>query len=137
MPQKNGNGATEAGLSIISALSVAGVWSAVNPSYFSFRAFVSDPEKRSYAITGMWIGLGLSGLAALGIGLVFKRPLPAIVAGATGVLLFGISMTAVHTNNIEEKAAETIPQRPVAGIGQTVQPEIMKVVGWPRIREVA
>jgi len=67
MPQKNGNGATEAGLSIISAL----------------------------------------------------------------------SMTAVHTNNIEEKAAETIPQRPVAGIGQTVQPEIMKVVGWPRIREVA
>lgn len=93
------------GLSILSALSVAGIWSAINPSYFTFRSFASKPEAKAIAKEGIWIGLGASTAASLGVWLVFKRLTPAIVSQAVALTLFGISMYAVNA-----PAVDSIPK---------------------------
>lgn len=83
------------GIAILSALSIAGIHSAVNPSYFTLRSFAAQPEAKSKAREGLWIGLGLSTVAAVGLYLVFEEWIPALVAEATAVALFGIGMYAV------------------------------------------
>lgn len=98
---KNGNGKAEIGLAVLSALSVAGIHSAINPSFFTLKAFAKKPEERANAIQGLWIGLALGGIASASVGLVFKRTIPAIVSAATAVALFGIGMGAVHSNGVE------------------------------------
>ena len=92
------------GIAILSALSVAGLHSAICPSYFTQRTFASQPEAKSYAIEGLWISLGVSTLAAGGLYFVFDKWLPAIVAEATALALFGIGILAVNS-----KPAVTVP----------------------------
>lgn len=85
------------GLSILSALSIAGIHSAVNPSYFTLRSFAAQPQARGAATEGLWIGLGLSTAASAAIGLVFDEWVPAIISQATAFLLFGVGLYAVNS----------------------------------------
>lgn len=85
------------GLSILSALSIAGIHSAVNPSYFTLRSFAAQPQARGAAQEGLWIGLGLSSFASVAIGMVFDEWIPAIISEATAILLFGVGMYAVNS----------------------------------------
>lgn len=85
------------GLSILSALSIAGIHSAVNPSYFTLRSFAAQPQAKGAAQEGLWIGLGLSSAASVAIGLVFDEWIPAIISEATAILLFGVGMYAVNS----------------------------------------
>jgi len=85
------------GLSILSALSIAGIHSAVNPSYFTLRSFAAQPQAKGAAQEGLWIGLGLSTAASAAIGMVFNEWIPAIISQATAILLFGVGMYAVNS----------------------------------------
>jgi len=105
------------GIAILSALSVAGLHSAICPSYFTQRTFASQPEAKSYAIEGLWISLGVSTLASAGLYFVFDKWLPAIVAEATALALFGIGILAVQS-----KPAVTVPPMEKQAAAQPVQP---------------
>lgn len=123
--------AAEMGLAILSGLSVAGLHSAVNPSLYTLRTFASRPSERSAAMDGLWIGLGLGLLTSVGIGLVFKRWIPAVVSGATAMALFGLGVHAVHAeappvSTMQEKRNEQVRQTGVAGLGW-IQPSVMSV----------
>jgi len=114
--RENGNGKAEFGLAILSALSVAGLHSAINPSFFTLKAFAKKPEERANAIQGLWIGLGLGALASVSVGFVFHRWIPAIVSGATAAALFGIGMGAVNSNGISNPTME--PQKLPENVGR-------------------
>lgn len=86
------------GLAIMSALSIAGLHSAICPSYFTMKTFASQPEARGRAMEGLWISLGVSTLASASLYFVFENWLPAIVAQATALALFGISVAAINSN---------------------------------------
>jgi hypothetical protein len=92
------------GIAVLSALSIAGLHSAICPSYFTQRTFASQPEARQYAMEGLWISLGVSTVASGALYWVFKKWLPAIVAEASALALFGIGVWAVNS-----KPAQTIP----------------------------
>lgn len=87
--------AQEVGLSMLSALSVASVWSSVCPSYFTFSTFASQPAARQRALTTCWIGFGLSSAAAASIWFIFGEFVPALVAEGTALALLGISLHAI------------------------------------------
>lgn len=115
----------EIGLAVLSALSVASVWSSVCPSYFTFATFASQPEARNRAVTTCWIGFGLSTAAAAAIYFVFDEIVPAIVAEVTAVALLGISMYAIHGEPPKgvpamekQSAAAPAPSQPQATVAQ-------------------
>lgn len=85
------------GVAVLSALSIAGLHSAVCPSYFTMKTFASQPEARERAMEGLWISLGLSTLASGALYFIFDAWLPAIVAEATALALFGISVAAINS----------------------------------------
>jgi hypothetical protein len=85
------------GIAVLSALSIAGLHSAVCPSYFTMKTFASQPEARERAMEGLWISLGLSTLASASLYFIFNEWLPAIVAEATALALFGISVKAIQS----------------------------------------
>lgn len=93
------------GLSILSALSIAGIHSAVNPSYFTLRSFASKPEAKGMAKEGLWIGLGLSTLASVAIWWVFDETIPAVISEAVAVALFGIGLYAVNATPLDSLPA--------------------------------
>src|SRR6188508_13182 len=68
------------GIAVLSALSIAGLHSAVCPSYFTMKTFASQPEARERAMEGLWISLGLSTLASGAIYFIFDEWLPAIIS---------------------------------------------------------
>ncbi len=108
------------GIAILSALSIAGLHSAVCPSYFTMKTFASQPEAKSRAMEGLWISLGISTLASGGLYFVFDRWLPAIVAELTAFALFGIGVWAINS-----PPPETIPsmeKQPEAKPGATTTP---------------
>jgi len=92
------------GLSVLAALSIAGLHSAVCPSYFTLKTFGSQPEARARAMEGLWISLGLSTIASGAIWLVFDSLTPAIVSEVTAFALFGIGVWAIRSS-----PPETIP----------------------------
>lgn len=85
------------GLSVLSALSIAGIHSAVNPSYFTLRSFAAQPQARKAAEEGLWIGLALGIMGSAGVGLVFDEWTPAIVSALVAAGLFGVGMYAVNS----------------------------------------
>lgn len=108
------------GIAILSALSIAGLHSAVCPSYFTMKTFASQPEAKDRAMEGLWISLGISTLASGGLYFVFDRWLPAIVAELTAFALFGIGVWAINS-----PPPETIPsmeKQPEARPGVTNPP---------------
>jgi hypothetical protein len=92
------------GLSILAALSVAGIHAAISPSVFTFLSFATKPEAKQRAMTTLWISLAASTLGSFGIWLVFEKLVPAVVAEATAVVLFGAGVWAIN-----QKPADTIP----------------------------
>jgi|SRR6185295_418347 len=104
------------GIAILSALSIAGLHSAICPSYFTQRTFASQPEAKGYAMEGLWISLGVSTLASGALYFVFDKWLPAIVAEATALALFGIGVLAVNS-----KPAITVPPMEKQAAAQPVQ----------------
>lgn len=107
------------GVAVLSALSIAGLHSAVCPSYFTMKTFASQPEARERAMEGLYISLALSTLASGALYFIFNAWTPAIVAEATALALFGISVAAVNSEppkgippiEKQQSASETaIPQ---------------------------
>lgn len=94
----------EMGLAILAALSISGLHAAICPSWFTMASFASQPEAQERAMKGLWISLGASSLAAVGLYFVFEKWLPAIVGEATALALFGIGVWAINS-----KPPETIP----------------------------
>ena len=94
----------ELALAVLSALSVAGIHSAINPSLFTLLSFATKPEAQSRAMKGLWIGLGASTVASAAIYVVFKKWMPAIISEATAIALFVAGIWAVH-----QKPTDAIP----------------------------
>ncbi len=99
-PQKS----EELGIAVLTALSIAGLHSAVCPSYFTMVTFGSQPEAKTRAMDGLWISLGLSTIASLAIYGVWKDMTVALVGEATAVALFGIGVYA-----ISKEPPKTVP----------------------------
>jgi hypothetical protein len=92
------------GVAVLTALSIAGLHSAVCPSYFTMVTFGSQPEAKERAMDGLWISLGLSTLASVAIYGVWKDLPAALVGQATALALFGIGVYAIG-----KEAPATIP----------------------------
>lgn len=106
----------EMGLAILAALSISGLHAAICPSWFTMASFASQPEAQQRAMKGLWISLGASTVASLGLYFVFDKWLPAIVGEATALALFGIGVWAINSKPPEtippiEKQQTTIPQQ--------------------------
>jgi hypothetical protein len=108
---KFANGATDIGLSLMSATTIFSVWSAISPSYATYKSFFSrTPEERSIALQTLLLSLGASTLSSLGIYLVFKRIIPAIAGQVSALGLFGLGMYAINST---PPAASTMEQKRV------------------------
>lgn len=109
------------GVAVLSAISVAGIHSAICPSYFTMKTFASQPEAKQRSMEGLWISLAVSSLTSASLYFVFKSWMPVIFAGATSLLLFGIGVAA--TNSEPPKTIPPIEQQKVTveapGIPQT------------------
>lgn len=92
------------GIAVLTSLSIAGLHSAVCPSYFTMVTFGSQPEAKSRAMDGLWISLGLSTIASIAIYGVWKNLAAAIVGEATALALFGIGVYAIR-----KEPPKTIP----------------------------
>lgn len=84
----NGTGAT-IGLSLLGVISEFSIWSALNPSYFTIKAFLK-PEQVENMRFGMDLGLILSAVFSGGLYLAYgkKAAIPALVTAATGAGLW-------------------------------------------------
>ena len=71
------------GIAILSALSIAGLHSAICPSYFTQRTFASQPEDKEFAMEGLLIALVVYSLATGDLFFVFDSWLPALVPEVT------------------------------------------------------
>lgn len=110
------------GLSILAGLSIAGIHSAVNPSYFTLRSFAAQPEARAAAKEGLWIGLFLGIAGSAGVGLVFDEWTPAIISALVAGGLFGVGMYAISRPPlptlppIQEQQRPAVPQATPQGV---------------------
>ena len=84
------------GVAVLSAISIAGIHSAICPSYFTMKTFASQPEAKERSMEGLWISLGVSTLTSLSLYFVFKNWMPVIFSQATALLLFGIGVAATN-----------------------------------------
>lgn len=122
------NGTTDIGLSILSIGTTMSVWSAISPSFFTYRAFASKTEEeRASARTTMFLAGGASLLMSAGVFLVFRRTLPAVAGVVSTAALFALSWMAVHgsapgPSTMEEKRQQQIQQRATEAIPQTSAP---------------
>lgn len=106
------------GVAVLSAISIAGIHSAICPSYFTMKTFASQPEAKERSMEGLWISLGVSTVTSLSLYLVFKSWMPVIFAQATALLLFGIGVAATNSEpprtipSIEKQAVVTENAQP-------------------------
>lgn len=90
-PRRFGLGETASqrmAIAVLSALSIAGVHSALNPSLFTLMSFAARPEAKARAMKGLWIGFGASTAASVAIWVIFEDWIPALVSEATAAALF-------------------------------------------------
>jgi hypothetical protein len=85
------------GVAVLSAISIAGIHSAICPSYFTMKTFASQPEAKARSMEGLWISLGVSAVTSASLYWVFKSWMPVLFAGATSLLLFGIGVAATNS----------------------------------------
>jgi hypothetical protein len=108
------NGATDIGLAILSIGTTMSVWSAISPSWATYRSFFSrTPEERKTAITTIFLAGGASLLMNGGLWLVFRRTLPVIAGVASTAALLGMSLFAVMSpppqqSTMQEKREEQL-----------------------------
>lgn len=108
------------GVAVLSAISIAGIHSAVCPSYFTMKTFASQPEAKDRAMEGLWISLGLSTVTAGSLYFVFKDWMPVLFAQATAILLFGIGVWAINSPppvtippmELQKEALQSLTQPP-------------------------
>jgi hypothetical protein len=88
-PKPRGGQNGEIGLSILGTISAFSIWSAVNPSFFTIRAF-NTPEHEKDVRFGMNAGLVLNGIlgAALYMAYGKKGKWPGLLTAGTGVGLW-------------------------------------------------
>jgi hypothetical protein len=122
MGQKSAAETQMLGVAVLSAISIAGIHSAICPSYFTMKTFASQPEAKERSMEGLWISLGVSTVTSLSLYLVFKNWMPVIFAQATALLLFGIGVAA--TNSEPPKTIPPIEQQSVV-----TKPTAQPVVG--------
>lgn len=108
------------GVAVLSAISIAGIHSAVCPSYFTLKTFASQPEAKERAMEGMWISLGVSTVTSLALYFVFKNWMPVIFSEATALLLFGIGVAAINS-----EPPKTIPSIEKQQVVPNAQPPIL------------
>lgn len=108
------------GVAVLSAISIAGIHSAICPSYFTMKTFASQPEAKERSMEGLWISLGVSTLTSLSLYLVFKDWMPVIFAEATALLLFGIGVAATQS-----EPPKTIPPIEKQQVVPNAQPPIV------------
>lgn len=84
----NGANAT-IGLTLLGVISEFSIWSALNPSYFTIKAFLK-PEQVKNMRFGMDLGLILSAVFSGGLYLAYgkKAMIPALATAATGAGLW-------------------------------------------------
>lgn len=82
-------------ISVLSALSIAGVHSALNPSLFTLMSFAARPEAKARAMKGLWIGFAASSAASVAIWVIFEDWIPALVSEATAAALFAAGIWAL------------------------------------------
>lgn len=84
----NGNGGT-IGLALLGVISEFSIWSALNPSYYTIKAFLK-PEQIPNMRFGMDLGLVLTGVLSAGLYLAYgkKAALPALITAGTGAGLW-------------------------------------------------
>lgn len=118
---KNGNNVSQkVGVVLLSVGTAAGVWSAVNPSYFSLGAFVRNKEARDLARQGVFIGLGLGALVTTGVAIAFPKNPLAWISSAMGFIILGtISLIRLESNG----DGVNLPPPPGALPAPTVIPE--------------
>lgn len=85
------------GVAVLSAISIAGIHSAICPSYFTMKTFASQPQAKARSMEGLWISLGVSAVTSASLYWVFKSWMPVVFAGATSLLLFGIGVAATNS----------------------------------------
>lgn len=121
MGQPNAAETQMLGVAVLSAISIAGIHSAICPSYFTMKTFASQPEAKERSMEGLWISLGVSTVTSLSLYLVFKSWMPVVFAQATALLLFGIGVAATNS-----EPPQTIPpiEKQEAVTKPTAQPAI-------------
>lgn len=79
----------EIGLSLLGSISAFSIWSAVNPSFFTIKAFMKE-EQVSNVRFGMNVGMALIAMLSVALLLAYgkKGKIPAIITGVTGVGLW-------------------------------------------------
>jgi len=108
-----GNGAlSKVGVSILGIGMITGMHAAISPSVFTFRCFAKSPREKEIAKTTLWISLAATSATSLGILLVFKEWVPAIISQVTAISLFGLGMHAVECT---EEAPAAPSMRPSIG----------------------
>lgn len=115
------------GVAVLSAISIAGIHSAICPSYFTMKTFASQPEAKARSMEGLWISLGVSALTSASLYWVFKSWMPVIFAGATSLLLFGIGVAATNS-----EPPKTIP--PIEK--QNLNPQLVSETSIPNTANV-
>jgi len=101
------NGGTDIGLSILSIGTTMSVWSAISPSWATYRSFFSrTPEERSTAMTTMLIAGGASLLMNAGMWIVFGRALPVVAGALSTVALFGMSYYAITRDPLQQSTMQ-------------------------------
>lgn len=105
------------GVAVLSAISIAGIHSAICPSYFTMKTFASQPEAKERSMEGLWISLGVSAVTSASLYFVFKSWMPVLFAGATSLLLFGIGVAATNSEppkNIPPIEKQNLTPSPVS-----------------------
>lgn len=122
----NGTGAETAGLSIMAAMSVAGIWSALSPSWFTLSCFSKSEKEKAIGQKTLMIS-GAAGLVtSAGIYLVFGKLIPALAGALTTASLFVLGQYALSR-------AESAPDSPTMAPPKPA-PLPENIGAFPRIR---
>jgi hypothetical protein len=114
----NGSGAETAGLSIMAAMSVAGIWSALSPSYFTYSVFAKSEKEKAIGQKTLFVSAGAGLITSLGIYLVFGKLIPAIAGVLTTVGLFAMGQHALsQTDGAPVNPSMSPNDPPLKGIG--------------------
>lgn len=118
------------GISILGVGMITGMHAAISPSVFTFTCFARKPEEKAIARKTLWISLGATSLTSLGVLLVFRQWLPALISEVTALSLFGLGMYAVE-------CSDEAPASPSMAPGATdVQKIPANVAGLRRIPRI-
>ncbi len=125
-----GNGTMSAiGVSILGIGMITGMHAAISPSVFTFTCFARKPEEKAIARKTLWISLGATTVTSVGLLLVFKQWLPALISEATALGLFGLGMYAVE-------CSDEAPANPSMAPGALDVQRVPSNMGFRRVERI-